>query len=383
MKTSSSDNDNNQGKKKILVLNNECSISGAEISLLSLAAHLSREKYSLIFILPGEGQMYDQLVSDHRVVLYPLKKIRRRNTGILRTAADIFRTGWKIAAFARKEKIDLVYSNTIQAQLYGIIVRLLTFKKVIWHVRDRNPNPFISRCCAAASSRILCISTFIYDQTPGGRKKTLLYNGIDTTYWSPFPKAPTLPGLPALPAGTLLVGQVGQLIPWKRPDDLIRAAAIVARLSLPVHFVILGNDMTHDHAGYIDDLKKLIHTEGLTDHITFAGFRANIRDYINQLDLLVHCAEDEPLGRVVLEAMALEKAVVAYRSGGCAEIITDDINGLLVQPRSIDTLSAAIAGLLQDEEKRMSLGKQARQEVIRRFSLSASVTAFETAVDTL
>jgi glycosyltransferase involved in cell wall biosynthesis len=375
--------DNAQGKKKILVLSNESSISGAEISLLSLATHLSREKYHLIFILPGEGPLFDRLAGSQQVVLYPLKKIKRHNTGILRVAADIFRTGWKIAAFARKKKIDIVYSNTIQAQLYGIVVRLLTFKKVIWHVRDRNPNPFISRCCAAASNRILCISRFIYDQTPGDKKKSLLYNGIDTTFWSPFPKAPALPGLPVLPAGTLLVGQVGQLIPWKRPDDLIRAAAIVARLSLPVHFVILGDDMTHEHAGYIDDLKKLIRTEGLADHITFVGFRTNIRDYINQLDLLVHCAEDEPLGRVVLEAMALEKPVIAYRSGGCAEIITDDVNGILVQPRSIDPLSAAITGLLQDEEKRTSLGKQARQEVIKRFSISASITAFETAVDTL
>ena len=375
--------DNAQGKKKILVLSNESSISGAEISLLSLATHLSREKYSLVFILPGEGQMYNQLISDHRVVLYPLKKIRRHNTSPLRVAADIFRTGSKIAAFARKEKIDIVYSNTIQAQLYGIVVRLLTFKKVIWHVRDRNPNPFISRCCAAASNRILCISKFIYDQTPGGTKRSLLYNGIDTSYWSPFPKAPTLPGLPVLPAGTLLVGQVGQLIPWKRPDDLIRAAAIVARLSLPVHFVILGDDMTHEHAGYIDELKKLIRTEGLAGHITFVGFRTNVRDYINQLDLLVHCAEDEPLGRVVLEAMALEKAVVAYRSGGCAEIITDNVNGILVQPRSIDSLSAAIAALLQDEEKRTTLGKQARQEVIKRFSISTSLAAFEKVADTL
>jgi len=375
--------DKAQGKKNILILSNESSISGAEISLLSLATRLSREKYSLIFILPGEGQMYNQLISDHRVVLYPLKKIKRHNTSILRTAANIFSTGWKIAAFARKEKIDIVYSNTIQAQLYGIVVRLLTFKKVIWHVRDRNPNRFISRCCAAASNRILCISKFIYDQTPGGTKRSLLYNGIDTTSWSPLPKAPTLPGLPVLPAGTLLVGQVGQLIPWKRPDDLIRAAAIVARLSLPVHFVILGDDMTYDHAAYIEDLKKRIRTEGLTDHITFTGFRANIRDYINQLDILVHCAEDEPLGRVVLEAMALEKPVIAYRSGGCAEIITDDVNGILVPPRSIDALSAAIVKLLQDKEKRATLGKQARQEVIKKFSLSASIAAFEKVADTL
>jgi glycosyltransferase involved in cell wall biosynthesis len=179
------------------------------------------------------------------------------------------------------------------------------------------------------------------------------------------------------------VGQVGQLIPWKKADDLIRAAAVVSRLSLPIHFLILGDDMTFEHASYIDDLKELIRTEGLVDHITFAGFRTNIRDYINQLDILVHCAEDEPLGRVVLEAMALEKAVITYRSGGCAEIITDNVNGILVQPRAIDELSTAITRLLQDEEKRKSLGKQARQEVIRRFSISASVAAFETAVDTI
>jgi glycosyltransferase involved in cell wall biosynthesis len=368
--------------QKILIISNESRISGAELSLLALLAGLPGDRYSVVIALPEKGPLYHRLVNHYRVVLFPMKKLSRSENP-LTALVHILRTGARMAAFARREAVDLVYANGIQAQVYGAVIRLFSFgkRRTIWHVRDRTPDFLLSRCCALASDRIICISQFIYDQTPGAkRKKRLIYNGLDTVTWAPMAKSRELPGLPA---GTVIIGQVGQLIPWKGQDDLIRAAGPVIRRFPHVHFLIVGEDISGKNQEYIQGLKALIRAEGIAGYFSFTGFVGDSKEYINQLDVLVHCAEGEPFGRVLLEGMALEKPVIAYRSGGCAEIIEDGISGVLVEPRRPDLLAAALMAVLDDEDKRVAMGKQARARVARRFAISDTLTRVRAEIESL
>lgn len=373
-------------KRKILFISNESRLGGAELSLLSLVEGLPADKYSKVVALPDEGPLYKRLEGAYPTVLFPMKKLFR-DMGMLGTArrlVQMVKTGMRMAAYVRRESIDVIYSNGIQAQLYGMIIRIFSFRSTVWHVRDRNPGLLISKCCATASARVVCISQFVYQQTPGSPgKKRLIYNGLDTGVWSPTPERRGIPGMPVLPEGALIVGQVGQLIPWKRHGDLIRAAAEVVRRAPRVYFVILGEDPAGQHPGYVDGLKELVRAEGLSDHFFFAGYTADIKESMNQLDVLVHCAEGEPFGRVVVEAMALEKAVIAYRSGGCAELVEHEVSGLLVEPRQVDALAEAVVGLINDERKRATLGKRARQRVIERFDIAGTIRLVTEVIDGL
>jgi glycosyltransferase involved in cell wall biosynthesis len=370
--------------KKILIISNESRIGGAEMSMLSLLGGLPADKYSIVVALPGKGPLYDRIAGHYPIVSFPMKKLSR---GInlfrkVRSLGGVVNTGARMAAFARRESVDVIYANGIQAQLYGMMVRLFSGKRTIWHVRDRVRDVLISFCCAFASSRIICISKYIYDQTPGSRrKKRLVYNGLDTGVWTPAPGRPGIPGVPPLSEGTPIVGQVGQLIPWKRHRDFILAAAMVIRHLPRVHFVILGEDMTGDYQDYVAELKQLVRSEGLDSHFSFTGFIGEIQACINQLDVLVHCAEGEPFGRALLEGMALEKPVIAYRSGACAEIIEDGESGVLVEPGRVDALAAAILALLGDDVKRAAMGKRARQRVIGQFELRDTISRVREVID--
>jgi glycosyltransferase involved in cell wall biosynthesis len=85
----------------------------------------------------------------------------------------------------------------------------------------------------------------------------------------------------------------------------------------------------------------------------------------------------EPFGRVIIEAMAMGKPVVASRAGGPPEIITHEENGLLVPPHEDEPLAGAIARLLTDREFAAAVAARGQQDARRRFSLPAHVEAMQ------
>ena len=93
---------------------------------------------------------------------------------------------------------------------------------------------------------------------------------------------------------------------------------------------------------------------------------------LNEADLVVHTARQEPLGRVLLEAASCGRPIVATEVGGTAEILTDQVSGLLVRPDDLEALAAAIRRMLTDGEFRARLGRQARTSAVQRFELTTA-----------
>jgi glycosyltransferase involved in cell wall biosynthesis len=147
--------------------------------------------------------------------------------------------------------------------------------------------------------------------------------------------------------GTPLVGIVARLSPDKRQDRFLRAAALVARERRDVRFAVVGGDILGTHGAYADGLRGLAAELGIAERVTFAGHRPDVYAWIDALDVLVHPAEREPFGLVVLEALALGKRVVATDAGGPAEILAGDPRGELVPALDSDGLAAAIRRALE------------------------------------
>jgi glycosyltransferase involved in cell wall biosynthesis len=362
-------------KRKILIINNSSKLSGAEVSLLAFVDALGQPEVFTVAIPSAEGDLYDELLSRNiRVEKFALRRFSRAWALISKIGylLQVLRTSAKLARLVRKEKIDLIYANSNQSLPYAVGVRLLTGKMTVWHVRDKIDNRFVARFLSSLVNKVICISEFIAGQFPQIKgRKHLVYNGINTEHWAPFAKTGFLHKQLGLPPGTLLVGQAGQLLPWKNHSDLIKLAALVAPLFPNVHFVIIGEDLFGENREYVNGLKALIEERGLTARISFLGYRKNIRDCMNDLDLLAHFALHEPFGRVVMEALSLEKPVVAYDSGGVKEIVHDSKTGFLVPPKNYTEAAKKLMMLLEDESLRRSLGIQGRKDVHERFSAEA------------
>ena len=143
-----------------------------------------------------------------------------------------------------------------------------------------------------------------------------------------------------------LIGTAGRLSPDKRQDVFLRAAALIARERPGARFVVLGGEILGTEEAYAEGLPALAASLGIAERVTFAGAQADAYAWIDALDVLVHPAEREPFGLVILEALALGKRVVAADAAGPAEILTAGGRGALVAPRDPPALAAAVVETL-------------------------------------
>jgi glycosyltransferase involved in cell wall biosynthesis len=152
----------------------------------------------------------------------------------------------------------------------------------------------------------------------------------------------------ALDAGDApLIGIAGRLAPDKRQDLFLRAAARVAQEQPDARFVVIGGEILGTHGEYAAGLPALAHGLGIGDRVVFAGHQADAYAWIDALDVLVHAAEREPFGLVLVEALALSRRTVAIDTAGPGEILAGG-HGLLVAPRDADALAGAILRALAD-----------------------------------
>jgi len=174
-----------------------------------------------------------------------------------------------------------------------------------------------------------------------------------------------LPAAPAdvrrlvgLPDDAIVVGHFARLQRWKGTDVFLRSAAQVAPRHPAAHFVVVGGSLYGWEQEYADSLPGLAQSLGLDGRVHFLGHRDDALGLMAGCDVVVHASvRAEPLGIVVIEAMALGRAVVATRTGGPEEIIDDGVTGLLVPPGDPEELARAIDTLVGDAVLRDRLGK--------------------------
>lgn len=285
----------------------------------------------------------------------------------------------KLAIIVKRHKIDIVYSNTIKSNIYGACLKLITNSKTVWHARDNVKRNTVTRLLTRSSDIIICVSNYIYEQvnTPIC-KKTIIYGSIDANKWL----NPSIFSIPLkeelrLPPKTMLVAMVGQITRWKNHIDFIEAAPIIIQHISNVHFLIIGDDLSGKEMDYKIQLQQRIKKLGVANFFTFMGHRNDIKEVVSQVELLIHTAVNEPLGRVVIEAMALEKPVIAYNNGGPAEIIIDQQTGFLVEAGDLGALAEKAILLLNSKEIRIKLGKNGRKRVLEKFEVNRYITEME------
>jgi len=161
------------------------------------------------------------------------------------------------------------------------------------------------------------------------------------------------------PRGDLRVVMVGRLAPWKGQlvflDALARAFPAGGARA-----VVVGSALFGEHE-YEREVRERVRTLGLSDRVELAGFVDDVPSQLAAADVFVHASVlPEPHGQVVVEAMAAGVAVIASAAGGPAEIITPEVDGLLVPSGDVGALAAALRRLADDPSLRRRLGDAAR-----------------------
>ncbi|HEY5614976.1 MAG TPA: glycosyltransferase family 4 protein [Bacteroidota bacterium] len=171
-----------------------------------------------------------------------------------------------------------------------------------------------------------------------------------------------------LPEKGSFVGVLGRLDPQKGQEVLLQAAPKILQRFPDTVFVIVG-DETAGERGYKARLFSLVGRLGIERSVVFLPFTEDVPRFMAALDVVVLPSFSETFGYVLIEAMAMEKPVVATNAGGVPEIIADSVTGLLVEPRDHPALALAILRILENKAFGASLGRSARSEALRRYDI--------------
>lgn len=137
---------------------------------------------------------------------------------------------------------------------------------------------------------------------------------------------------------------------------------------------IVGDIMHDSERGYKFEMERLIERHNLKERVILTGFRKDVFSILGNLDIIVHASiEPESLGMVILEAMSMEKPVVATNVGGVPELIVDGVNGFLVPPNNPERLAEAVCILLKNPNLMIKMGKEGKRIVSEKFNSDINI----------
>jgi glycosyltransferase involved in cell wall biosynthesis len=281
----------------------------------------------------------------------------------------------------RRERIDLLHANSTTAHLYGCLAADWAGIPGIWHCRDLVDLGRLEPWLIRKASVVIAISGAVsrHLQRHGALAKVVtIPNAVNAEALEERALGQSRRAEWGLDNGHFVVGMAGQLVPWKRHDLFLQAAVPIAAAIPEARFLIIGGNLFDKSSSYEESIRQLVRELGLEDKVVFAGYRSDMPAVLNSLDVLVHPPDREPLGRVILEAMAVGKPVVAVNAAGPAEIVSGGAGGLLVAAGDARGMAEAVIGLRRNPEHAAALGLAGRDRVQSAFSPASHIGKMET-----
>jgi glycosyltransferase involved in cell wall biosynthesis len=165
----------------------------------------------------------------------------------------------------------------------------------------------------------------------------------------------------------VLIGMVCRLIELKGVQYVIRALGGIAAQFPNAHLVIAGDGPLRESLG------AQAGNSGITNRVHFLGWREDIPSVMASLDVLAVASDREGFGLVILEAMAQHVPVIGTNVSAIPEVIANEETGLLVPPRDVEAITAALTRLLSDKPLRHHMGLLGRDRLETHFSAGRMV----------
>jgi glycosyltransferase involved in cell wall biosynthesis len=375
---------------KILHIITRLDMGGSAQNTLLTCLKLSR-KYEMVLVcgLSQESNMTDsesEAVEDQKV------SAQKRGVRIVAVPSLVRRISpvcdiialYNLVRLIQAEKPDVVHTHTSKGGLLGRLAAKIAKAPIIVHTPhghvffghfgpvlskvflwvEKLFSPLADRVVALTDGEIRDYTDFnVYPR----EKLVQIHSGVDIEKFKREPvSAVEKKRSLGLDQNGLVVGFIGWLLPIKGPMYLLNAMEDVWRDYDDTVLVFIGK-------GDLDvDLRTAALRTGANGRVNFLGWRNDIDEIMPIFDIFVLPSLNEGMGRVLVEAMAAGKPIVASNVGGIPDLIKHNDNGLLVPPGDEKALAAAIRLLINDPEKANLMG-QFGQEFCHQFSIEAMV----------
>ena len=180
-----------------------------------------------------------------------------------------------------------------------------------------------------------------------------------------------------IPESTKIISYVGRLDKEKGLETLIKAFALLKKSNLDAKLLIAGKPLSQGEE-YKQSLEQLAIDLGIEQDVDFLGHVANTTSVYQVSDVAVlPSLWSEPFGRTNIESMACGTPVVASRTGGITEILTEEFQNGLFEPGNQQELADTLDSIVYWRDKDPTLGKRCRDHILSNFTLDTMVDGIE------
>lgn len=342
-------------------------IGGGESHVLSLVSRLDPELYRSVVISFTDGPMVDAL-KKMQIPVYVIETTTPFNPLITKQVDDV----------VRKEQIDLIHAHGTRAASNSYRSAKNAGKPLVYTVHgwsfheDQPALTYFTRKSSEEflvnqASETICVSHAnlslgkeLFDMP----RSCVVHNGVDFQRFNKSINSKSnLRAELGIPEDKFCFAYIVRLTKQKDPFTFIQAIAIATHKNPNIHALIVGDGELREKA------EKMAVNLDCEKNITFAGFRQDIPEVLAAVDsyVLPSLWEGLPIG--IIEAMAMEKAVLASDIAANAELITHGYNGLLVSVKKPKQLADCMHALSEDKNLVKSLGGNAYKDAREKYDL--------------
>ena len=320
--------------KNILILHGSNDLYGASKVLLNIVDCLNEKGFKIHVILPFRGNLDDKLIHKvHDLRHYNLGVFRKKYLnffGLFNRFYKIIKSTIYIFNYIKKNKVDLVYSNT-SVIWSGVLASYFSKRKNLVHIHEipygSNIYNFISGLFFKYfTDSIIVVSKKVRDHWGSFinlKKIKVIYNYsqfLDTNNSKKLNEKKS----------EFVISNISRIVPQKGIDYLIEISKELLKFDKKFRINVIGDNLVGSE-NYIHYLKMIVEKNNLKKNIFLRGFKNDIKSVIIESDLILQTPiKPDSLPTVIIDSLSLNRPVVSTDTGGCSEILNKGENGILI-----------------------------------------------------
>lgn len=390
--------------KNILYISGESSLqSGANLKMIETANYFNNKKGYKTYIAianPGSEKERKKIKTNSKIETHFCPLYRpHRPLSLLGLLKYFYYFPFSVFCFIKlikKKKIDIVHINEL-FDFAGLFAAKIKKRKTITHVRVIFKEPkliktIIKKIIITLSDRIVCVSGAVkkemFSSSENKEKIKVIYDqGPDLRKFNPKKYEREVKKIKRefnLQDTPFIVGLISKFTKNKGQEVLVKAAKYISeKTKKEIKYLLIG-EKVKGHEKYFKGIKKIVKKAKIKNNFIFTGYRKDIPALMETCDIIAHIPlHEDPFPGVILEAMAMEKPIIATKSGGILEQIKDGSSGILIPKNNYKDLAQAIINLSKNPQKREKIGKRAKEMLIKKFSQKKYYTKLEEIYNTI
>ena len=372
----------NKSRVTILDLRDSPWVDGPGRTILDCASSLRDHGYNLVIgTFSGGGQKTNAYAEEAKRRGLEVRTIQERGRFDHRVVGQIIKLIDDVNA-------DIVHTHDFRSNVFGLLAARIRRKPVVSTVHGWIANDVKGKLYVAADKAVLRFFDRVItvsERTKGLVEKarislgkiTVIPNALTLERYVPNRSADAFRCEIGANRDTVLIANIGRLSPEKGQLEFLQAAQELVCQRENVKFILIGIGPDRDK------LERFVVEHGLSDAVIFAGFRQDMINVYNGLDLVVQSSYTEGMPNVVLEALLMEVPVIATDVGGTAEIIEHERTGVLIRPGAVGEIVEQITAYCRDPARHRAMAQLGRNLVSERYDHGRRVVKLAALYDSM